>query len=153
PEFVAELTEFFDDQARVDRLAAPLREARWNRTPVPRAETIAHAEGGHRAAAPLGSFEDYEILDELGRGGMGVVYRARQKSLNRLVALKVYGPDPVPSTAEHERFRNEAEMAAHLDHPRIVPIYEVGHQEGRLYYTMRLIDGGSLLAALPQYQG
>jgi serine/threonine-protein kinase len=148
PEFATELVEFFDDQVRVERLAAPLRGTGSIQPGETRADAAAPG-----AAVPPRSIGDYEILDELGRGGMGVVYRARQKSLNRLVALKVYGPDPVASTAEHERFRNEAEMAAHLDHPRIVPIYEVGHQEGRLYYTMRLIDGGSLLAALPQYQG
>jgi len=87
---------------------------------------------------------DYQLLDELGRGAMGVVFRARQKSLNREVALKIILGAVLASPAERERFHVEAESAARLSHPNIVPIYEIGSHQGHDYYSMALIKGGTL---------
>jgi serine/threonine-protein kinase len=143
PEFAAELGEFFTSQDRLRTVAEPLREVfRVDPAPTP----------GPSCEAAGQWFGDYELLEEIGRGGMGVVYRARQKRPDRMVALKVVrtGPD---STAEAmRRFRNEADIAGQLDHPNIVPVHEVGEHEGRVFFSMKLIAGGNLAGQLDRFR-
>ena len=138
PEWAVELSAFFDNLDHIGDLAAPLRAHRPpDLIPFPSGTP---AIQGDR----IGYFGDYELIRELGRGGMGVVYEARQVSLGRVLALKMIPEGRLAPPDDLRRFRREAEAAAHLDHPNIVPIHEVGEHDGRPYFSMKLVDGGSL---------
>src|SRR3954465_11045775 len=93
-------------------------------------------------AAP-GEFR-YDLIEEIARGGMGVVYRATQHGSQRQVAVKMILAEQAATPGMMERFRAEAEAVASLDHPHILPIYEIGENDGRLFYSMKFADGGTL---------
>ena len=143
-EWAEELRSYFASSDEVERLS---RRAEGERPAFP--PTCAPTEPSRVRGAPPAECKtrrvgDYELLEQIGQGGMGVIYKARQQSLPRLVALKMIRPDRLASPADVLRFRSEAEAAASLDHPNIVPIYEVGEHEGQHYFSMKLVEGGSL---------
>jgi hypothetical protein len=147
PDLASELADFFANQEEVAQLAHGMAGHAEAPTLAPGATSVL------TAGAKLRYFGDYELLEEIARGGMGVVYKARQVSLNRLVALKMILAGQLASAQDVQRFHTEAEAAANLEHPHILPIYEVGEHDGQHYFSMKLIDGGNLaqrLAAGPR---
>jgi len=138
--FASELRQFFSDGQLFERMAQTLSIA-----PSAAAAAAAALNAGERVKY----FGDYELAEELARGGMGIVYKARQISLNRFVALKMILSGQFASTSEVIRFGTEAESAAALDHPNIIPIYEVGEHHGQHYFTMKLIEGGNIVTLQP----
>jgi tetratricopeptide (TPR) repeat protein len=149
PQLADDLAAFFADQDRWERMTAPMRAALG---PPSVTEDTPLGQGNKsgadlRMGGEAGSFGDYELLAEIGRGGMGIVYKARQGSLGRVVALKMLRGGNRALAADVHRFRVEAEAAAGLDHPHIVPIYEIGTLEGQAYFSMKLLSGGNLANA------
>jgi WD40 repeat protein len=143
PDLRGQLEAFFAAQERVKAVANCLT------APCDADATLAQGDRApaDEAALPR-AFGDYDELEVIARGGMGVVFRARQKSLGRTVALKMVLSGQFASPADVQRFRNEAEAAALMDHPNIVPIYEIGEYQGRPDFSMKYIEGGNLAAAL-----
>jgi hypothetical protein len=137
PDLAPDLESFFRNRDALERIAKPIKQQAPDL-----AETIGASDSPNGPTVRY--FGDYELLEEIARGGMGVVYKARQVSLDRLVALKMILAGQLASGADIKRFRLEAEAAAQLDHPNIVPIHEIGTHEGHQYYAMQYVDGPSL---------
>lgn len=134
PDLAEDLAAFLEEQDRLLKLTEPLRSI------VEEAECPSLPPG----LGPVTAVGDYVVLAEIDRGGVGVVYRARQRGLNRDVALKMLRAGVLADDDDVRRFRTEAEAVAQLDHPNIVPVYEVGDHDGFPYLAMKLIEGGSL---------
>jgi WD40 repeat protein/tRNA A-37 threonylcarbamoyl transferase component Bud32 len=146
PDLASELASFLANKEQLDHLAAPRPAAAETATlpPTPPAKP-------DTALGTVRYFGDYELLKEIARGGMGLVYKARQVSLNRLVALKMIVAGQLASEADKQRFRAEAEAVANLDHSNIVPIYEIGEHQGQHYFSMKLVEGGSLAQHIDRF--
>jgi eukaryotic-like serine/threonine-protein kinase len=155
PDLADDLREFFADQEKMDRFAESLHEAQVVDVTIGAARSVEESslsETGdgkdEKSPARIRYVGDYELLEEIARGGMGVVYKARQLSLNRLVAVKMILAGLLATKADCDRFHSEAQAAALLDHPNIVPVFEVGEYEGQHYFSMGYVNGPSLAARL-----
>ena len=169
PDLADELRSFFTDHDRMKELAGPERpvgqvpapgepvaggptlpfsdtESADAATLPPQDAKVMSADEAPAPGTRVRYFGDYELLEEIARGGMGVVYKARQMSLNRIVALKMILAGQLAGEEDVKRFHAEAEAAANLDHPGIVPIFEVGEHEGQHYFSMGYVEGSSLSA-------
>ena len=143
PDLSDAASRFLDDQDRLLELTEAIRPTVE--------EAASEGQGDDPAGKVIRTLGDYELIKEISRGGMGVVFLARQRSLNRLVALKMLRADALPNKADQERLLREAKAAAYLDHPNIVPIFEVGLHDGHNYFSMKLVDGSSLARRLPDF--
>jgi eukaryotic-like serine/threonine-protein kinase len=155
PDLADELRGFFADQEKMDRFAQSLHKAQVVEATVGVARSAENsplpdtAEGqARKPPARIRYVGDYELLEEIARGAMGVVYKARQLSLNRVVAVKMILAGLLATKADRDRFHAEAQAAALLDHPSIVPVFEVGEYEGQHYFSMGYVEGQSLAARL-----
>jgi eukaryotic-like serine/threonine-protein kinase len=154
PDLAPELASFFANQDQVAQLARAMADPVVPAFSAGEAPTLAPSESPMPGpGTQLRYFGDYELLVEIARGGMGVVYKARQVSLNREVALKMILAGQLASPQDVQRFHTEAESAANLDHPHIVPIYEISQHGGQHYFSMKLIEGGSLGACMERFRG
>jgi serine/threonine protein kinase len=139
PEFYDELSDFFEDRERIETIAAPLRD-------IAAADDALALEGLDPPSHPenLGRLGDYELIDWVGRGGMGVVFRAFDAALNRFVAIKLLAPQWSADALARRRFTREAQAAAAVSHPHVVTIHAVNEWRGRPYLVMEYISGSSL---------
>jgi tRNA A-37 threonylcarbamoyl transferase component Bud32/sugar lactone lactonase YvrE len=153
PDMAEQLRFFFANQDEFARRAEPLSAAPKPIATPSRPETLAQSPD-ETSVGEVGDmvpdFGDYVILEKIAAGGMGVVYKARQVSADRIVALKMILAGRLASESEVRRFHTEAEAAANLDHPHLVPIYDVGKHNGQHYFSMKFVAGGSLSAKIDE---
>jgi WD40 repeat protein len=159
PEIAAELEAFFANQDEFDSRAEPLgpvrpaASSRSDEPPRPFWRSPAKNTSVSAVSEPaVRRFGEYELLEEIARGGMGVVYKARHVGLGRIVGLKMILAGPLASPGDLDRFRLEAQATAMLDHPNLVPTYEVGECDGRPFFTMKFVEGHSLSDRLAEWK-
>jgi serine/threonine-protein kinase len=146
PELADELRELWGAVLVVEEFVTSPQQGR--KAPEPTIQGIAPPAQNAEVSLPLQAFGNYELLKEIGRGGMGVVYLARHRGLETVVALKMILRGELATAEDRTRFRTEARAAAALAHPNIVPVYDAGEHEGQAYFSMRFVEGQTLAALL-----
>ncbi len=152
PEYRAEIREFLETGDRLAGLTAPVRWVSQTLRDEVRAEPAHGGADTRPGTSGVRFVGELELQDEIGRGGMGVVYRARHPALKRTVALKMVRSSLLGDAKALRRFCHEAETVASLDHPNIVPIYDIGEANGNLFFSMKLLEGGSLKDRLADFR-
>ena len=137
PEFAQDLREVWGTLVVTEAIGAGVRAGSSHRE-------LDSSSGPFPALQLPYEIGDYTLLEVVGRGGMGVVYRANQKSLNRIVAIKMIGENRTGNFEDHQRFFAEVEANARLEHPSIVPVYDFGEHEQMPYFSMQYVDGETL---------
>jgi WD40 repeat protein/tRNA A-37 threonylcarbamoyl transferase component Bud32 len=147
PKFAAEIARFLDDRRLLEQVTSQFSDVAPSRITIRAYERTIDSKSPARDFAVgdrIRYIGEYEVLDEIARGGMGIVFKARQQKLGRIVALKMILAGRLADQGDVERFQREARAAARLKHPHIVPVHETGEYEGRHYFTMDFVDGPSL---------
>ena len=151
PRFASEVAQFLDDRQLLERVTSDFGDVEPSQVAIGVYEQTrgSNVEGDDfEAGDRIRYIGEYEILEEIARGGMGVVFKARQQNLKRMVALKMILAGRLADNADVERFQREAQAAGRLKHPNIVPVHEIGEHDGRHYFTMDLVEGQSLAEAI-----
>lgn len=151
PKFAAEVAQFLNDRQLLERVASEFDDVEPSQVAIAAYEKTMSSSSGSddfTAGDTIRYIGEYEILEEIARGGMGVVFKARQQKLKRIVALKMILAGRLADTSDVERFQREARAAGKLKHPCIVPVHEIGEHEGRHYFTMDFVEGRSLAEAI-----
>jgi serine/threonine protein kinase/WD40 repeat protein len=147
PKYADDLDQYLDVLNVLDQFAGGLPQLNSSGDPSSPYEATVTPHTGNsdvESGDTIRYIGEYEVLEEIARGGMGVVFKARQQTLKRIVALKMILSGRLADTAEVDRFKREAQAASRLQHPNIVPVHEIGEHEGRQYFTMDYVDGHSL---------
>ncbi len=151
PKYASEVAQFLEDRQLLEQVATEFGDVEPSHVAIRAYEQTldSNAAGSDFSEGDVVRYiGEYEILEEIARGGMGVVFKARQKKLNRIVALKMILAGRLADAADVERFQREAQAAGRLKHPNIVPVHEIGEHDGRHYFTMDFVDGPSLAEEL-----
>jgi serine/threonine protein kinase len=146
PDLAGELRELWGAVLLAEEFVNPLSGGR--KPPEPSLRGLTPPAQKTDVSLSLQVFGDYELLEEIGRGGMGVVHLARHRRLDKVVALKMILRGELATPEDRTRFRTEAQAAAHMDHPNIVPVFDAGEHEGQAYFSMRFVEGQTLAALL-----
>jgi serine/threonine protein kinase len=148
PRYAFDVEQFLDDRQLLEQVTSEFGDVKPSRIAISADEKVSARSDDFSIGDTIRYIGEYEILDEIARGGMGVVFKARQQKLNRVVALKMILAGRLADASDVNRFQREAQAAGRLKHSNIVPVHEIGEHDGRHYFTMDFVEGRSLAEAI-----